>query len=398
MAQTILQNIKILDLSRVLAGPYATQILSDHGAEVIKVEPPIGDETRSWGPPFNENGDASYFLSINRNKKSIAIDLRTAAGRDIILKLINESDVVIENFKQGTMEKWGLDYPALKDKSPKLIYCSMSGFGEKGPLAGKVGYDALTQAMSGLASINGFADKPPCRIGIPIVDMVTGLYSAIAILMALQEREQSGKGQHIKMSLYNSALSILRPHAYNWLLSGKEPTRHGNSHPNIVPYSQFRTKTCLIFVGCGNNGQFHKLCDAIGASHLKSDPRYINNADRLTHHDELMNDIQSVLLEVDGEKLAHELLDMGIPVGKVASVGDVLQDPQTLAEGMLIEENGYKGIASPIKFSRSETQFTNPPPAFSEHYQEILSGLGLSEDEIEQLLSDKVVLNEKVIK
>lgn len=391
-SKTALNGLKVVDISRVLAGPYASQILSDHGAEVIKIEPPQGDETRGWGPPFHENGDAAYYQGINRNKQSISLNLSHPKGQEILFKLLEDADVLIENFKMGTMDKWGIGYEScLQKKFPKLIYCNITGFGKEGPLAGKVGYDALTQAMSGIASINGYPDKPPCRVGMPIVDLVTGLYLVIAALMALQERERSGIGQKVDLSLYNSALSILIPQAYNWIIGQKEPKRCGYSHPNIAPYSHFYTKTCMIFVGCGNDRQFTKFCAEIDHPDIAEDSRFVSNAKRLENYDELMASIQKILLEMDGEDLSDRLINQGIPAGKVTTVGETLQHPQTYAENMLIETDDYTGIQTPIQFSRSESMYQNAPPQFAEHTESVLSNLGYSDEEISKLVTDKVI-------
>ena len=266
IAMHALNGIKVLDLTRVLGGPYATQILADHGAEVIKVESKIGDEVRGWGPPFI-NDMASYFINVNRNKKSIAIDLTKQEGKDLIIELLKSSDVLIENFKTGTMEKWGLGYEeVLKDRFPKLIHCRISGFGAEGPLGGAPGYDAIVQAMTGMMSINGQPNGGNVRIGAPVVDMGTGLYSTIGILMALQERHKSGLGQYIDMSLYDSALSLMHPHNANYFLSGKPGKATGNSHPNIAPYDKFKTATNEIFMGIGNDAGFARLCKALKLS------------------------------------------------------------------------------------------------------------------------------------
>tara|TARA_B110000093_G_scaffold88015_1_gene95286 strand:- start:332 stop:1201 length:870 start_codon:yes stop_codon:yes gene_type:complete len=276
-----LNGIKVLDLTRVLGGPYATQILADHGAEVIKVESKIGDEVRGWGPPFI-NDMASYFINVNRNKKSIAIDLTKQEGKDLIIELLKSSDVLIENFKTGTMEKWGLGYEeVLKDQFPKLIHCRISGFGAEGPLGGAPGYDAIVQAMTGMMSINGQPNGGDVRIGAPVVDMGTGLYSTIGILMALQERHKSGLGQYIDMALYDSALSLMHPHNANYFLSGKPGKATGNSHPNIAPYDKFKTATNEIFMGIGNDAGFARLCKALKLDHLIDDKRFLTNGDRV---------------------------------------------------------------------------------------------------------------------
>ncbi|HCP01609.1 MAG TPA: carnitine dehydratase, partial [Rhodospirillaceae bacterium] len=264
-----LAGLKVVDLARVLGGPYCTQILADHGADVIKVEPPQGDEVRDWGPPFHE-GDASYFTGLNRNKRSIGLDLKIPEGREVLLRLLEEADVLIENYKTGTMEKWGLSYDdVLAKRFPRLIHCRISGYGADGPLGGFPGYDAIVQAMTGWFSINGGADKVPTRVGIAAVDMGTGLYSCVGILMALFERQKSGRGQYIDMTLYDCAISLMHPHIPNYYLSGGEvPGITGNQHSNIAPYDKFSTKTVDVFIGAGNNRAFQRLCDVLGRPEL----------------------------------------------------------------------------------------------------------------------------------
>ena len=300
-----LDGIKVLDLTRVLGGPYSTQILADHGAEVIKIESKIGDEVRGWGPPFI-NEMASYFINVNRNKKSVAIDLTKQEGRNIILEILKSSDVVIENFKTGTMEKWGLGYEdVLKNKFPKLIHCRISGFGAKGPLGGAPGYDAIVQAMTGMMSINGHPNGGDVRVGAPVVDMGTGLYATIGILMALQERHKSGLGQFIDMSLYDSALALMHPHTGNYFLSKKPGKASGNAHPNIAPYDKFKTATNEIFMGIGNDAGFARLCKALKLDHLITDKRFLSNGDRVNNREDLTKYLEDALKDVDGVEFSE---------------------------------------------------------------------------------------------
>ena len=263
-SQGALTGLKVIDLSRVLGGPFAGQILGDHGADVIKVEPPAGDETRAWGPPFRDE-TASYFLGLNRNKRGIALDLRRDEGRDALLRLLDGADVLLENFKTGTMEKWGLGYDVLSQKFPGLIHCRVTGFGADGPMGGMPGYDAILQAMGGIMSVNGTDDSGPTRVGLPVVDMVTGINAVVGVLLALQNRQRTGRGDFVEAALYDSALSLLHPHAANYALSGKLPQRTGNDHPNISPYSTYATKTRPVYLAVGNDRQFARLCDLIGA-------------------------------------------------------------------------------------------------------------------------------------
>jgi len=387
-----LDGIKVLDLTRVLGGPYSTQILADHGAEVIKVESNLGDEVRGWGPPF-VNDMASYFINVNRNKRSVAIDLTKPEGKSIILQLLNTSDVLIENFKTGTMEKWGLGYEKiLKIKFPKLIHCRISGFGEKGPLGGAPGYDAIVQAMTGMMSINGHEDGGNVRVGIPMVDMGTGLYATIGILMALQERNKSGLGQFIDMSLYDSALSLMHPHTGNYFLSGNPGKATGNAHPNISPYDKFKTATNEIFMGIGNDAGFARLCKALGLEKLITDKRFISNGDRVKNRLELTEYLEDALSQVDGVEFSEKLLSAGVPAGPVRNIEEALNHPQTLERKMTVSKDNYKGVASPIKFSRSKSvNVKYTPPKIGQHTKEVLIEAGYKENEIEKMFSKKII-------
>ena len=268
-----LAGIRVVDLSRILGGPYCGQILGDHGADVLKIEPPQGDDTRTWGPPFRD-GVASYYYGLNRNKRVMQLDLTTPAGREVLLALLADADVLVENFKTGTMEKWGLGYDTLAERFPRLVHCRVSGYGADGPLGGLPGYDAAIQALTGIMSINGEADGGPLRAGLPVVDMVTGLNAVIGVLLALQERERSGRGQFVEAALYDSGLSLLHPHAANWFMNGKTPVRTGNAHPNIYPYDSVATGTDPVFLAVGNDRQFAKLCAHLGVPELANDPRF----------------------------------------------------------------------------------------------------------------------------
>jgi len=396
IAMHALNGIKVLDLTRVLGGPYATQILADHGAEVIKVESKIGDEVRGWGPPFINNM-ASYFINVNRNKKSIAIDLTKQEGKDLIIELLKSSDVLIENFKTGTMEKWGLGYEeVLKDRFPKLIHCRISGFGAEGPLGGAPGYDAIVQAMTGMMSINGQPNGGNVRIGAPVVDMGTGLYSTIGILMALQERHKSGLGQYIDMSLYDSALSLMHPHNANYFLSGKPGKATGNSHPNIAPYDKFKTATNEIFMGIGNDAGFARLCKALKLDHLIDDKRFLTNGDRVKNRLELTKYLEDKLSNVDGIEFSEKLLSAGIPAGPVRNIEEALNHPQTAQRKMTISKDDYKGVSSPIKFSRSKSVgVKHKPPFIGQHTKEILKDAGYKDDAIEEMLSNQIIFQDK---
>jgi crotonobetainyl-CoA:carnitine CoA-transferase CaiB-like acyl-CoA transferase len=383
---------RIIDLTRVLGGPYCTQILADHGAEVIKIEPPQGDEVRDWGPPFHD-GDASYFIGVNRNKRSMGLDLSKEEGRALLLRLLEGADVLIENYKPGAMERWGLGYEdTLKEKFPTLIHCRISGFGADGPMGGFPGYDAIVQAMAGWFSVNGVAGGDPTRLGIAMVDMGTGLYSAVAILMAMSEREKSGLGQYIDMTLFDCAVSLMHPHIINYNLSGDVPEPTGNAHTNLSPYDTYRTKTNDIFIGAGNNRAFVKLCMEIGDSSLAEDPRFINNADRLIHKDDLKAELESRLMKIDGGEICERLLNAGLPAGAIYDTAQVVEHPHTLHRQMTVQKDWYKMTGIPIKFSRTPGSVRMTPPKYGAHTREILGDYGLSDSETQALLDAGVVL------
>ncbi len=387
-----LQGIRVIDLSRVLGGPYCTQVLGDHGAEIVKIEPPQGDEVRDWGPPFHE-ADAAYFIGVNRNKRSMGLDLSTSAGRELLLELLADADVLLENYKPGAMEKWGLGYEdVLKARFPRLVHCRISGFGADGPLGGFPGYDAIVQAMAGWFSVNGEAGGSPTRSGIAMVDMGTGLYAAIAILMALQERSRSGLGQYIDMTLYDCAVSLMHPHVVNYNLSGKVPVATGNAHPNISPYDTFRTRTVDIFIGAGNNRAFERLCGEIGAPDLAGDPRFGSNADRVAHRAELKVELETHLVRLDGEALCERLLVAGLPAGPIHDTGQVVAHPHTRHRQMDLQKDWYRMTGIPIKFSRTPGSLRYLPPEYGRHSRELLAEAGLDPEQIDRLIADGIVL------
>jgi len=391
-----LAGLKVVDLARVLGGPYCTQILADHGAHVIKVEPPQGDEVRDWGPPFHE-GDASYFVGLNRNKRSIGLDLSKAEGREVFLRLLEDADVLIDNYKTGTLEKWGIGYKdTLSAKFPRLIHCRVSGYGEDGPLGGFPGYDAIIQAMAGWFSINGGAEKEPTRVGIAAVDMGTGLYSCVAILMALFERQNSGKGQFIDMTLYDCAISLMHPHIPNYYLSGGQvPGITGNQHSNIAPYDKFPTQTVEVFIGAGNNRAYARLCNELGRPDLIEDPRFVNNSVRVANRGELREELLAAFAAVDGEALCLKLLAAGIPAGPVLDTGQVMNAPHTKHRNMAAKLDWYEGAGTPIKFSRTPSELRSTPPAFGAQADEILAEHGYGDDEIETLAQAGALVRER---
>ncbi|GGG40586.1 CoA transferase [Caldovatus sediminis] len=390
-----LAGLKVIDLTRVLGGPYCTMILADHGAEVIKLEPPQGDETRDWGPPFHE-GDASYFLGVNRNKRSVGLDLSKPAGREVLLRLLEGADVLIENFKPGSMEKWGLGYEeVLSRRFPRLIHCRVSGFGADGPLGGFPGYDAILQAMTGLMSINGTETSGPTRLGNPVVDLATGLYSAIAILMALHERERSGRGQFCDMTLHDCGMALLHPHAANYFLSGKRPVPTGNPHPNLVPYSKFRTRTCEIFIAAGNDPAFRRLCEFLGMPEVARDPRFATNGARVANRAALTEILERRFAGEDGHELTRRMLEAGLPAGPVLHVDEAMAAPHTAHREMVAEIGWYRALGTPIKLSRTPGGARSAPPRFNEHGREVLARHGFSEAEIEALARAGVVVERR---
>jgi crotonobetainyl-CoA:carnitine CoA-transferase CaiB-like acyl-CoA transferase len=387
-----LNGIKVIDLSRVLGGPFSAQVLADHGAEVIKVEPPQKDETRFWGPPFRQESSA-YFAGINRNKKGIVLDLTQAEGREILLKLLEEADVLIENFKIGTLEKWGIGYEdVLSKKFPKLIYCRVTGFGVDGPLGGLPGYDSVIQAMAGIMSINGEPDGEPLRVGLPVVDMVTGLNAAIGILLAIQARHMTGKGQLVEAALFDSGISLLHPHIPNYVWSGKVPQKTGNAHPNITPYDAYKTGTSPIYIAVGNDHQFSKLCNYLNLQHLIQDERFKSNAQRCLHRVELKIILEQHLAQYEGNKIADELIREGVPCGPILNIGEIVKHPHTAHRKMLISiGDQYQGIASPIKLSRTPASYRLAPPSFSQDTCEVLRKHGFSQEHIQVLVDRKII-------
>ena len=389
-----LAGIRVIDLTRVLGGPYCTQMLGDHGAEVIKLEPPSGDETRGWGPPFREeDGAASYFVGVNRNKQNIALDLTKPKGREVLLQLLDGADVLVENFKAGTLERWGLGYDSLKQRFPKLIHCRVSGFGADGPLGGRVGYDAVIQGMAGLMSVNGDVGGEPLRIGIPLVDLSTGLNAMIGILLALVERGRSGQGQFVEASLFDSAVALLHPHLANFFLSGKNPVRSGNAHPNVAPYDCFATKTVSIFLGVGNDGQFAKFAKTVGHPEWLEDPRFASNSLRGQNRAALRAEIAPVLAALDGQPIADTLLEAGVPCGPVLELDAVVDHPHTKHREMVVEQDGYRGFGTQVKLSRTPGGVRTVPQAFGAATRRVLEAAGYSAADIDALIEEQVAFD-----
>ncbi len=374
-----LAGLRVVDLSRVLAGPLCTQMLADHGAEVIKVEPPDGDETRRWGPPFVGPRTSAYFTGVNRNKQNIVLDFGSDVGREALRRLLEDADVLVENFKAGTLAKWGFDDEHLASQYPRLIHARITGFGVDGPMGGAPGYDAVLQAYGGLMSINGEEAGPPLRVGVPIVDMVTGIYAVTGILLALNERHFSGRGQLVDCTLLDTAVSLLHPHTATWFANGRVPGRIGSAHPTIAPYDTFECRNGIFFLAVGSDRQFRELVDVLGVPELADDERFATNADRVGHRDELRGVLEPVLSTWDREELGRRLLERGVPSSPVHDVGETLTDPQVRHRELVVELDGYTGVGLPVKLGRTPGSVRTPPRAPGADTVEVLGGLGLSE-------------------
>jgi len=367
-----LHGIRVLDLSRILGGPLCGQILGDHGADVLKIEPPQGDDTRHWGPPFQADGVASYYLGLNRNKRLQFLDLSTSDGQNAVLALMERADVVIENFKIGTLEKWGIGWQQMQSRWPHLIWCRVSGFGADGPLGTQPGYDAAIQAAAGLMSVNGESDQAggaPLRLGVPVVDMVTGLNAVIGVLLALHERQRSGQGQLVDAALYDSALSLLHPHAANWFLNGKTPGRMGNAHPNIYPYDNLPTADGPIFLAVGNDRQFNLLCQHLQCPELATDTRFATAGERSRHRDALRPLLESALRSHQAQPLAEALMRLGVPAAAVLDVPAALEHPHTRHREMVVEMPGYRGLGAPVKLGRTPASYRHAPLEEGDNWQ-----------------------------
>ncbi len=360
-----LEGLKVVELARILAGPWIGQALGDLGAEVIKIESPEGDDTRGWGPPFIErDGDktAAYFYAANRGKDSIVADFRTDEGKETVLAQVSDADILIENFKVGGLAKYGLDYESLSKLNPRLVYCSITGFGQSGPYAARPGYDFLIQRMSGLMSITGEPDGQPQKVGVAITDIVTGLYGAIGILAAIEQRHRTGRGQHLDMSLLDCATAVLANQAMNYLATGECPTRLGNKHPNIAPYQVVATGDGHMIVAVGNDAQFQRLCDVVGLTDLPGDARFTSNQARVTNHDALTLLLEREIANWRSDKLLAALENAGVPVGPINSIEEALSDPQIRHRELEIAPNGIKGIRGPWVFSDAELSLEKSAP------------------------------------
>ena len=354
---TPLAGLKVVELARILAGPWAGQILSDLGAQVIKVESPQGDDTRRWGPPFiDHQGDrsAAYFHAANRGKQSVVADFTTPEGQQKVRDLVADADIVIENFKVGGLAKYGLDHASLSALNPRLIYCSVTGFGQTGPYAHRAGYDFIIQGMSGMMSVTGDPAGQPQKVGVAVTDIFTGVYATVGILAALHQRQRTGRGQHIDMALLDVATSVMANQAMNFLTTGEAPGRMGNAHPNLVPYAVFDCADGWIIIATGNDAQFRRLCAVLGLPALADAPAYATNADRIANRQALSGLLSSVTVTWPRDRLLAALEDQGIPAGPINDMADVFADPQVIARQMRIDPEGVPGVRLPIRFSDAE--------------------------------------------
>lgn len=391
-----LAGLRVLDLSRILSGPYCTMVLADLGADVIKVEDPLhGDDTRSWGPPF-QGADAAYYLSINRNKRSLAIDLKSDGGRQVAATLAAAADVIVENFRPGVMRRLGLDYPQVAATNPGIIYASISGYGHTGPYADRPGYDAIAQAESGIMSVTGEADRPPVRVGVSSADLGAGMWTGIGILAALASRTTTGRGQHVDISLFDGQFAWLSYIAGGYFASGQTPPRYGSAHPTIVPYQAFPTGDGWLMVAAGNDKLWRRFADAIGLAELCDDRLFATNAARVRNRAALVIRIEQALSVRSTDEWTKTLVEAGVPVGPINTVDEAVRHPQALARSMIVEldhpEAGtVRTIGSPVHLSATPPSARTPPPTHGQHTQSILAALGIHADEV-ALLNDRGIV------
>ena len=406
--QGALSDLRVLDLSRVLAGPWASQLLADLGADVVKVERPgTGDDTRAWGPPWlndsdgQSTGESAYYLSANRNKRSVTIDIASEAGQRVVRELASRADVVLENFKVGGLAQYGLDYASLKAVNPRLVYCSITGFGQTGPYASRAGYDFLIQGMGGLMSLTGRPDGTegggPLKVGVALTDIMTGLYATVAVLAALKRREQSGEGQHIDLALLDVQIACLANQAANYLVGGVVPRRMGNAHPNIVPYQEFPTADGYMIVAVGNDSQFASLCNTLGKPEWSSDERFATNPQRVKHRSELIALIHGMTVRRTTDEWVAAMEAAGVPCGPINTLDRVFADPHVQARGARIEmphplAKEVPLVANPIRLSESPVQYRHAPPTLGQHTEEVLSDwLGATAEEIDALRAKRAI-------
>jgi formyl-CoA transferase len=405
-----LDGIKVLDLSRVLAGPWCTQMLADLGADVVKVERPgLGDDTRQWGPPFlkdadgNDTTQASYFTACNRNKRSVTIDMATPEGQQLICQMAQQADIVVENFKVGGLQQYGLDHASLRAQNPRLIYCSVTGFGQDGPYAERAGYDLMVQAMTGLMSITGRADSEPgggpLRVGVAVIDLFTGLYASNAILAALHVRQQTGVGQHIDMALLDVGMAVLANQAAGFLATGRAPERMGNQHPSLAPYQDFPTADGAMLLAIGNDGQFNRFCAAAGQPDWAADPRFATNTLRVQHRAALIPAMEQVTRTRSTADWVQLLEDKAVPCGPINTIAQAFDDPQVQARGLRVDLPRHAGdgvthvatVASPLRLSATPPVLRHAPPALGQHTDEVLAEMGLDAAAVAALRARGVV-------
>jgi crotonobetainyl-CoA:carnitine CoA-transferase CaiB-like acyl-CoA transferase len=382
-----LDDLLIVDLSRILSGPVCTMLLADMGAEVVKIEPPpLGDDSRQWGPPFI-GGISTYFLSVNRNKKSLGLNLKAEDGRRILWKLIERADVLIENFRPGVLDKLGFGYEAVRKVNPRTVYCSVSGFGHTGPYRDRPGYDVIAQGESGMMDLTGFSDGPPAKLGASLADIVAGLYACNGICLALLARHKTGEGQHVDVSLLDGMVSTLTYHALIYLTTGRSPKRAGTRHPSIVPYESFEAKDGFVNIAVTNQKQWENFCRVFGFPEIASDPRFEEMKARLANYGELRPMIERVVSKMTRTEVMTAMSEVGIPAGPINTVAEILEDPQIHARHMVEElihpdYGPLRVLGIPIKLSETPGVVENAPPKFGEHNREVLRGLGFGEDQI----------------
>lgn len=399
-----LEGLRVLDITRALAGPYCCMMLGDFGADVIKVElPGRGDESRNWGPPFVGDpyeiypGESAYFMAINRNKRSITVNLKSSEGQEIIKRIAGKSDVLVENYRTGTLEKMGLGYEDLRALNPRLIYCSISGYGRTGPYADRPGYDFIIQAEGGIMGVTGPKEGPPHRVGLSIIDITTGMFASTAILAALHARELTGEGQLIDVSLLDTSVALLANVASNYLVGGTEPSRMGNAHLNIAPYEVFRARDRWFTLGAANARQWDRLCEVIGQPELKNDPRFITNKDRVVNRAALAKILNDAFSKRDANEWLTKLREADIPCGLINNIKDVFDHPQAAVRGFKVETEhptaGLVGLPGfPYKMSQTPAKLHRPPPLLGEHTEEVLTGLlGYSAEQVALLKERKVI-------
>jgi glutaryl-CoA transferase len=394
----LLEGVRVLDLSRVLAGPYCTMMLGDLGADIIKVEAPgLGDDTRHWGPPFAQGGESAYFLCVNRNKRSLTLNLKSEQGLQILRMLIQQSDILVENFRVDTLEKWGFGYTALQQLRPGIIYCTITGYGYTGPYRQMPGYDFIIQAQGGVMSITGPEEGEPYKVGVAIADITAGLFACNAILAALFEHQRTGRGQRIDISLLDSQLAWLANVGSNYLLSGEKPQRYGNAHPNIVPYQTFKASDGYFALGIGNDGQWQQFCQKAGRMEWADDARFKTNADRVRNRDELIPLLDDLFGQFEIEHWLSILGILGVPCGPINSIDQVMDDPQVRARQMVVEVDHpsagmIKMVASPLNIPTAPPAVRLPPPMLGEHSALILHELlGMDDQSIADLLQAGVI-------